>query len=557
MRPETNRLQGMGPGQTTRKGPFAIKTARGTPIIHAKKRKSKPPKAIARTQLVIRAEVDPKSKRVGSLLAGSVFFVLDSRALGDSATRVRVALRDNAKPCGWVTAQRDDAPFLDIVEGELRSKLAATSGSSPNKAVKGRSFVSSVDNADIHFTLEELQALSQKQLDLASEIELSLDATSAGLAAQLGETLIESSANVKEFLQDLDRADRGLITKADFRRSIRQMVPAVGTSSNNEVDSLFDSWDQDKSGSLDVPEMKEAFGRLMVQAKERKAANAVKCEKIERLRRHAEVTQKAEAATQGAEAVELELRERLERPSVESRLGILLVKRNVKVGDMVAKWDVDHDGALDKKEFLKNVTELGLDASTEEFEALYIKVDTDGSGMLEVPELVAYLKENQAMRAMEEEQEKALAKKAADRRKLAKQAQILAFRENENDEEEQRKEEEEERAAAEAKAKAELEAAAKAKEAKKAAKKARKQAKEEEKLQMEEKINQKRGIAGDVKAESVASPEAAAASPAKEKLKEAIDKVVDGDGRVDKNPPPKPLPASPASKMQHGLEVIS
>lgn len=579
----------MGPGQTTRKGPFSIKTARGTPILNAKKRKPKPPKAVARTQLVIRAELDPKSKRVGSLLAGSVFFVLESRPLGDVATRVRVALRDNSKPKGWVTAQRDGEPFLDIVDGELRSSSpgAPGVGGSPGKVSKSKGFVSAVDNADISYSLEELQALRQRQLDAAEEIGQNLDAEGAGLASMLGDTLLNSKLTAKDYLQELEKADKGQVSKADFRKSVRALVPAIGTTSNNEIDSLFESWDTDKSGMLDISELRAAFSMMKEQARERAARVVKRREKAERLRRHAEVTAKAEAATQAAEALEAELKERIERPPVETRLGILLVKRNMKVGDMVAKWDVDHDGALDKKEFLKNVADLGLEASAEELEALYVKIDADGSGQLEVPELVTFMKKNQEMRKLEEEEEKAMTKKAAERRKHAKQAQVAAFRENESDEHQQQEEEEEVRLAAEKKAKAELEAAAKAKEAKKLAKKAKKQ----ERLELQEKIDQKREeIKKREDASRAASPETAGppveAAPAaidpsiKGKLKEAVEKVLDGDGRVDRYPPPTgpgaaastssvaPSGSAPdelrsapkavaKTAMQHGLEVQS
>jgi Ca2+-binding EF-hand superfamily protein len=597
---ETSRTQGIGPGQTTRKGPFAIKTARGTPILNAKKRKPKPPKAVARTQLVIRAGLDPKSKRVGSLLAGSVFFVLESRPLGDIATRVQVALRDNSKPKGWVTAQRDGEPFLDIVDGELRRSSSsggggAAGGGSPGKLGKSKGFISAVDNTDISYTLEELQALRQRQLDSAEEIEQNLDAEGAGLASQLGDTLLNSKLTAKDYLQDFEKADKGVISKSDFRKSVRALVPALGTSSNNEVDALFESWDSDKSGMLDIAELRAAFTRMKEQARERAARVVKRREKAERLRRHAEVTAKAEAATQAAEALEAELKERIERPPVETRLGILLVKRNMKVGDMVAKWDVDHDGALDKKEFLKNVADLGLEASAEELEALYIKIDADGSGQLEVPELVMFMKKNQEMRKMEEEEEKAMTKKAAERRKLAKQAQIAAFREDESDEHQQQKEEEEARIAAEEKAKAELQAAAKAKEAKKLAKKAKKQ----EKAEIQEKIDQKREeikkreddrqkaespteLAGSTK-EAAEVPPAPIDPAIKGKFKSTVEKVLDGDGRVDRHPPPtgpgaaagaastgsvapsgstpdelRSAPkAVPKTAMQHGLEVQS
>ena len=528
------------------------------------------------------------------MLSGSVCFILETREF-HGMIRARVALRDNAKPQGWCTLSRDGEIFLDVIEG--------TTNINPTGAGKSKSKYGNIDPEKVDYSLEDLHALHEKQLGYAEEVEASFAAGSGSLFAQLGEALLASKMSVAEYVGETALTKDGQITKMEFRKSVRTLLPQMGASNNSEVDAVFESLDADKGGSLDVPELKAAFQKCKDEATERAQGSAKAREKAEQFRKHASTTSKAIEATELADKAEAELKERIEHPDVEARIGILMKKRGVKIGDMVAKWDKDHDGSLDKKEFILNVTELGLEATAEELDALYVKVDTDGSGMLEVmalprgiltpractcegascaaaaeiplltvpnsalvispprvqvPELVAFLRKNQEVRTQHDEEEKAMGKVANDRRKLAKAAQVNAYRDSMADDAERAQEEEEARLAAEAKSKAEAEALA----AQKKAKKNKKKAKDDEKKQFEDKVAEKRTAPpapDEIKTSAPPAPEAPAAPPppsaAAGKLVGAISQVIDlnKSGVVHPATSPVKLKVAPAvSNKVHG-----
>ena len=57
----------------------------------------------------------------------------------------------------------------------------------------------------------------------------------------------------------------------------------------------------------------------------------------------------------------------------------MIMKRNLKIGDVVTKWDKDGDGTVSKAEFRANVAELGVAADKKEVDALF----EDASGVLQ------------------------------------------------------------------------------------------------------------------------------------------------------------------------------
>ena len=75
--------------------------------------------------------------------------------------------------------------------------------------------------------------------------------------------------------------------------------------------------------------------------------------------------------------------------------GAMIVKRNMKIGDLTAKWDKDGDGSVSKAEFRKNVGDLGVVGVTDfrsEVDALFDSYDDDGGGDLSLEELKPTLK---------------------------------------------------------------------------------------------------------------------------------------------------------------------
>jgi Ca2+-binding EF-hand superfamily protein len=404
--------------------------ARPSPARKDKKQKPelKPVRAVAQVALLIRAGSDSNSKKVGSLFAGSVVYIVGGRER-EGVRRVNVALRDNAKPTGWVTAARDGELFLDV-EGELHIEMEA-----PVAAKKGHAKDSSknINPDNINYTPMELDALAESQLSEADAVEQTIADAASELSAKLGDAFTAQKQSVAGFLRQWEIAEKGEISKMEFRRSVRQFVASVGTSNSKEIDALFDAIDADAGGSLSEGELRVAFQRFKDEGKQRAAAAAVAREKAARLRKHAKTSQRAAAATRAAEEAEREMEgfRDSSKMAVRPRLGLLLAKRRVAIGDVAQTWDADGSGSIDRKEFRQNLRGLGLEATDDELNGLFDDCDEDGGGELELGELMGLLKGLQEARANHEEDEKALARKVGELRKAAKQAQVAAYRDNE------------------------------------------------------------------------------------------------------------------------------
>lgn len=101
-----------------------------------------------------------------------------------------------------------------------------------------------------------------------------------------------------------------------------------------EIDGLFASLDTNHSGEIDTAELKFAIKRMQREAQEREAEAAHARETAARLhqvadlfRAAAEVRAELEDAEQLAEAIEAD-------KSIDARLGEVLRKRNVKIGEV-------------------------------------------------------------------------------------------------------------------------------------------------------------------------------------------------------------------------------
>ena len=116
------------------------------------------------------------------------------------------------------------------------------------------------------------------------------------------------------------------------------------------------------AGNLDVGELTAAMKRLLNEAK----ASAVKIAQIretaEFLRSRAEIVTSAAVKTAEAEKVDQQVDGVSANDSIPIRLGSLLVKRNMKIGDLVRNWE-STAGEVNKKQFCKNVHALGFKAS--------------------------------------------------------------------------------------------------------------------------------------------------------------------------------------------------
>jgi len=138
------------------------------------------------------------------------------------------------------------------------------------------------------------------------------------------------------------------------------------------------------------------------------------------------------------------------------QLGQLIMKRNLKIGDVITKWDPSGDGSVDKGEFRTNVIAMGVKAEPEAIDELFDSLDDDGGGELDVKELkdlLTRLKDTAQQAAAQDAEAEA---KAVALRKAASKLQSVLRAEEES----------KARAEREAKEAADREAAAKAEEEK-------------------------------------------------------------------------------------------
>ena len=91
-----------------------------------------------------------------------------------------------------------------------------------------------------------------------------------------------------------------------------------------------------------------------------------------------------------------------DRKSVGAKLGAMLKKKGLKAADLVSQWG-GRDGLVDEKEFRDHVYELGIQESESDINALFKRLDSDGSGSMDKAEVI------DALRALADESAQQLA----------------------------------------------------------------------------------------------------------------------------------------------------
>ena len=77
--------------------------------------------------------------------------------------------------------------------------------------------------------------------------------------------------------------------------------------------------------------------------------------------------------------------------SIPDQLNAILAEHSVKLMDLFREWDVDGNGAIDKKEFRQAVAALGYDVPKAEMNAAFDQLDHSGDGFIEYDEFKAAL----------------------------------------------------------------------------------------------------------------------------------------------------------------------
>lgn len=189
---------------------------------------------------------------------------------------------------------------------------------------------------------------------------------------------------IKNHEREWDPKGDGSITKGEFRLHIRALNLRSGEVLP-EVDSIFEEWDTDNSGTIDMLELEVALKKLRsdwVRLCRANQLTAVTVEKIAILRRRAGAAEDAAAAAHSSAQCEIELAELRTKNDarLELKLASLFAKRGIKPADVVASWPkprvrVPIPGGNGRTQPPEHVNELALCEFKDEIMKLGLQVD--------------------------------------------------------------------------------------------------------------------------------------------------------------------------------------
>lgn len=190
-------------------------------------------------------------------------------------------------------------------------------------------------------------------------------------------------------IRKLDKNNDGELNKMEFRTAVRTELQVK--ADNKEIDEYFSLLDADKNDSLDVNELKVAFKKLIDAAQGAADEAALMRNKAAKIREKAAFIKEVAEATRACERADARFAELRGVKSVDAKIGEKIISRNLKVAEVMTKWDKSGDGSLEADEFRDAVLELGVEAAPAEIDALFVKLDTDGGGAIDVSELRTFV----------------------------------------------------------------------------------------------------------------------------------------------------------------------
>ena len=178
-----------------------------------------------------------------------------------------------------------------------------------------------------------------------------------------------SRKQLEQQLREWDKSRDGSISKGEFRLHLRKLgLPHP----YHEVDALFDKYDADRSGSMDMDELRDALLRLKATIQLHFRADEAKREeraKVDAIRTRATHAREAIACANRADRCEAQLLALKQdyASRLDLQLGLLLVQRGITLAHIAANWpkprgthNKDHVHDVSKEEFKDEVQALGL-----------------------------------------------------------------------------------------------------------------------------------------------------------------------------------------------------
>ena len=198
---------------------------------------------------------------------------------------------------------------------------------------------------------------------------------------QIGLALLKSplGKSVKEMLYRWDKNSDGDLDKSEFRNGIQFARPfGLGLEhvDSKEVDLIFDGYDTDGSGALELKELQVALESLMQIAKSGSAEMTSIKQMAQKLKEVLARTRECAEATLASEKALESFMKKQERVPADIQLGRVIKENSIKIVDLLLTWDTNQDGSVGKKEFRKHIHKMGIQASGEEVDALFDRFNT-------------------------------------------------------------------------------------------------------------------------------------------------------------------------------------
>ena len=323
-------------------------------------------RAVATKKLVLRSGPSLSSQRLGDIVTGKELVVMElvdlateplARQHGGAVGDVRARVGKDSTPrgialvpLGWVTAVKDGEDKLE----EVLPSSSASAG--PSHSMPMRSYIEGMPPP----------MRMPPPLDMQRDVSMA-----ASIARRRRERRGVSSG----------RALGGSTSAGGIADATR--LSAVGIPPSVEVQSVHEA--DELPPSPPPPQQ---------QQRRRKSARPVEVP-LDNFLSSRQLSELAESQRARATEVESTIFDTL-----ETKLGLLIMQRSIKVDALMKEWDINGDGSLSKHEFRVNARKLGITehmAPIRELDALFDSLDEDGGGELDVTELARALKRLRTM----------------------------------------------------------------------------------------------------------------------------------------------------------------
>lgn len=209
-----------------------------------------------------------------------------------------------------------------------------------------------------------------------------------------------------EMMQKWDKNNDGEINKTEFRSGTRGPqpnglgmieIPAI------DVDIVFEELDSltahpgKQPGVLNLKYLEETFQKIKQIAIEEERLNEEIMKTIVSLNERADAAESVAKLTEEWETSLKALDDKCSKLPAGVQLGASMVRKGLKVVDILIKWDENGDGELDAEEFRHHARELGVIASDAAFDDVFDSFDRKKVGALDTQQLKGMLRSLQEM----------------------------------------------------------------------------------------------------------------------------------------------------------------